>query len=618
VQKRAGIDDARLRLIDICSFLPFSLARVAARLCSMNHSCNMSAPSAAPVMLLILVLAGLLASCSGADPATVNKPEQSLEARQAASIMVAAAHPVAVEVGLQVLRQGGHAVDAAVAVQMVLGFIEAPETGIGGGGYLLLHERESGQTLTYDGRETAPAAAQDDRFQLMGLDMPLALAIPSGSAVGVPGLVAMLAKAHREHGRLPWDQLLAPAIELAEQGLPMPMRLQQQIQQDWSLRLFADTRGYFRQQAKRTPAVLRNPQLAQTLRTIANQGTDAFYRGSIADSLLQRLDDARWGTSDMTSADLASYQALSRDALCRPYRQWIICGAPPSSSGGITLLQILGMLEHFELSALEPNSVEALHLIAEASRLAFADRNHYIGDPAYVDVPVEGLLDLAYLRQRASLIRADRALQEVHPGAPGQRAEIDEVEFQPETDEQGTSHFSIADSDGNLLALTSSNEAPFGSRMLSQGFVLNNQLTDFSFSPMLDGRAHPNAVAGGKRPRSSMAPTMVFDAEGIPRLVIGSRGGSRIIGYVVKTLIGVLDWDLDVQDAIALPNRVERGRGLELEAGTPLEALAPALEALGHAVSIVPMTSGLHGIERIAGRWRGGADPRLDGVALGE
>ncbi len=533
-------------------------------------------------------------------------------------MMVAAAHPVAVEAGLQVLRRGGHAVDAAVAVQMVLGFIEAPETGIGGGGYLLLHQSNSGQTLTYDGRETAPAAAQPNRFQLLGVDLPLALAIPSATSVGVPGLVAMLAQAHQEHGRLPWNELIAPAIELAETGLPMPLRLQRQIEQDWSLRLFADTREYFRRQVQEQPAVLRNPQLAQTLRRIASQGPDAFYRGPIAADLLQRLQAARWGTSGMTPADLATYQTVKHDAVCRPYRQWTVCGAPPSSSGGITVLQILGILEHFDLSALEPNSVETLHLVAEASRLAFADRNHYIGDPAYVEVPVDRLLDPAYLRQRASLIRADRAMQEIHPGDPGQRLEIDEIDLRPETDERGTSHFSIVDQDGNLVALTSSNEAPFGSRMLSQGFVLNNQLTDFSFSPTLDGRAHPNAVAGGKRPRSSMAPTMVFDSLGMPRLVIGSRGGSRIIGYVTKVLIGVLDWDMDVQDAIALPNRVNRGRGLELEAGTPLESLAPALEELGHAVSIVPMTSGLHGIERTVGRWRGGADPRLDGVALGE
>lgn len=533
-------------------------------------------------------------------------------------MMVAAAHPAAVEAGLQVLRQGGHAVDAAIAVQMVLAFIEAPETGIGGGGYLLLHDDETGQTRMYDGRETAPAAAQPDRFQILGIDMPLGLAIPSGSSVGVPGLIAMLAKAHREHGRLPWNELFQPAINLAEQGLPMPQRLQRQIQQDLSLRLFADTRAYFRRQAKSETPTLRNPELADTLRSIAREGPQAFYQGPIAEGLLDRLEDVRWGVSDMTATDLAGYQAINREAICRPYRQWKVCGAPPSSSGGITVLQILGMLEQFDMGSLEPDSVEALHLIAETSRLAFADRNHYIGDPAYVDVPMAQLLDSVYLSERAGLISHEQALTEVHPGEPGTRTEIEEVEFTPEADERGTSHFSLVDAEGNLLAVTSSNEAPFGSRMLSQGFVLNNQLTDFSFSPEIGGIPHPNAVAGGKRPRSSMAPTMVFDSRGQPRLIIGSRGGSRIIGYVIKTLIGVLDWNLDVQDAIALPNALDRGLGLELEAGTRLEALVPALEALGHDVSVVPMTSGLHGIERIDGHWRGGADPRLDGVARGD
>lgn len=578
---------------------------------------NTVPPVTALGAFLILTMTVMLGACSGADPGTSTPRSQPVAERQAPHAMVAAAHPAAVEAGLSMLRRGGHAVDAAIAVQLVLGFIEAPETGLGGGGYLLLHDAESGQTQVYDGRETAPAAAQPDRFQILGIDMPLALAIPSPSSVGVPGLVAMLAAAHREHGRLPWAELFTPAIEMAEQGLPMPARLQRQIEEDWSLRLFADTRRYFRQQALDEPARLRNPELARTLRLLASQGPEAFYQGPIATKLLARLEDARWGGSDMTADDLASYQIAHHQAVCRPYRQWTVCGAPPSSSGGVTVLQILGMLEHFSLGSMRPDEAAPWHLVAEASRLAFADRNHYIGDPAYVSVPVDGLLDPAYLRQRASLISPDQAKLQVHPGQPGVQPEIPERVAVPETQERGTSHFSVVDTDGNLLALTSSNEAPFGSRMLSQGFVLNNQLTDFSFSPTIDGLPHPNAVAGGKRPRSSMAPTMVFDAQGRPRLIIGSRGGSRIIGYVVKTLVGVLDWNMDIQDAIALPNALDRGRGLELESGTALEALAPALQALGHEVSIVPMTSGLHGMERINGHWRGGADPRLDGIVRG-
>ncbi|KKN91924.1 hypothetical protein LCGC14_0213990 [marine sediment metagenome] len=531
--------------------------------------------------------------------------------------MVSAAHPQAVEAGLAVLRRGGHAVDAAVAIQMVLGFIEAPETGLGGGGFLLLHDAESGNTLMYDGRETAPAAAEPDRFQLFGMNYPLAIAIPSGSAVGVPGLVAMLGQAHREQGRLSWNSLLQPAIALAENGLPMPPRLQRQIEADWSLRLFADTRDYFRQQAALDTPTLRNPAYANTLRHLAQNGPQAFYNGPIANGIVQRVNAARWGAADMTEEDLANYQSIRRESVCAPYREWTLCGAPPPSSGGITVLQILGMLEQFPVAEMDPTAATTQHLIAEASRLAFADRNHYIGDPAFVDIPVAGLLDPDYLQQRSQLIDPTKAMAVARPGEPGVRAEI--VELHPDTEPggHGTSHFSVVDAEGNLVALTSSNEAPFGSRMLTQGFVLNNQLTDFTFDPIQDGQLDPNAVQPGKRPRSSMSPFIVLDAQGQPRLIIGSRGGSRIIGYVLKSLIGVLDWKMDIQDAIALPNMVERGRGIELEADTPLASLEAELTAMGHEVSVVPMTSGLHAIERVDGKWRGGADPRLDGRARG-
>ena len=561
---------------------------------------------------------GLLTGCSGSDPATPIPASQPLGTREANDYMVSSAHPLATEAGLDMLRQGGNAVDAAVAVQMVLGFIESPETGIGGGGFLLLQQAGSAQAIFYDGRETAPKAATADRFQVLGRALPRSVAIPSGSSVGVPGLIAMLAQAHEEHGQLPWATTLAPAIALAEQGLPMPARLQRQIEADWSLRLFADTRRYYRAQAGTDTPTLRSPELAQTLRQLAEQGPSSFYQGPIAEALLERVNNARWGAGDMTARDLAGYQAIRRDAVCAPYRQWTLCGAPPPSSGGISVLQIMGMLERFPLAELAPDSAAAIHLITEASRLAFADRTAYIGDPDFVHVPVEGLLDPAYLRQRAALINPDEALPHIHPGAPGRQAELQGRILPAEADERGTSHFSIVDAQGNLLALTSSNEAPFGSRMLSQGFVLNNQLTDFSFRPLLEDEPHPNAVAGGKRPRSSMAPIIVLQADGTPRMVIGSRGGSRIIGYVVKALTGVLDWNMDIQDAIARPNHLDRGLGLEIEAGTPLEERVSELKALGHDVRIVPMTSGLHGMEWLGSRWRGGADPRLDGVARGD
>jgi gamma-glutamyltranspeptidase / glutathione hydrolase len=567
---------------------------------------------------LVAVATALLVACSASDPGTTQRIDQPEHERLAERHMISAAHPAAVEAGLDVLRAGGHAVDAAIAVQMILSFIEAPETGLGGGGFLLLHDAASGTTRMYDGRETAPAAADASRFRLLGRDQPLALAVPSGSAVGVPGLVAMLGQAHADHGRRPWSELLEPAAHLAEGGLPMPPRLQHQIESDWSLRLFADTRRFFRAQLGGPQPSLRNPALAQTLRQLAAEGAGAFYHGPIAEGIVDRVKDARWGKSDLSLEDLAAYQSRLRDAVCAPYREWILCGAAPPSSGGITLLQMLGMLEHFPLAQMAPDDPATLHLIAEVSRLAFADRNHYIGDPDQVEIPIEGLLDRDYLAQRASLVDPRRAMSAARPGEPGVRPEITELNPRTEPRGQGTSHFSVVDGAGNLVALTSSNEAPFGSRMLAGGMVLNNQLTDFTFDPQLGQGQHPNAVAPGKRPRSSMSPLIVLDAAGEPVMVIGSRGGSRIIGYVLKTVIGVLDWQLDIQDAIALPNIVERGQGIELEDNTPLAALADDLRELGHRVQVVPMTSGLHGIERHSGLWRGGADPRLDGVARGD
>lgn len=563
-------------------------------------------------------LALLLAGCSGTDPATSNPTTQLVEERQAQRFMVSAAHPAAVEAGLEMLRRGGHAVDAAIAAQMVLGFIEAPETGIGGGGFLLLHEASANQSVMYDGRETAPQAATPDRFLRLGMALPKALAIPSTSSIGVPGLVAMLAAAHEAHGRIPWEELLDPAIRLAERGMPMPARLQTQIREDWSLRLFGDTREYFRQQATEASPRLRNPELAETLRLIAEQGPRSFYQGAIADRFVARIRKGRWGLEDLTLEDMAGYRAAVREPVCGTYREWTLCGAAPPSSGGLTILLALGMLERFALGEMDRSDPATWHLIAEASRLAYADRDYYIGDPDFVDVPIQALLTKDYLARRSQLIDPQRALDEARPGEPSRTTVIEQSRWGPDSDGTGTSHLSVVDAEGNLVALTSSNEAPFGSRMMSQGFVINNQLTDFSFVPMINDRPHPNAVGPGKRPRSSMSPFVVFDAQGEPRLVIGSRGGSRIIGYVLKTLIGVLDWDLDVQDAIALPNLVERGQGIEIEAGTRLAALAPRLEALGHEVRIVPMTSGLHGIERTENGWRGGADPRLDGVALGD
>jgi gamma-glutamyltranspeptidase / glutathione hydrolase len=569
--------------------------------------------------LLTLLLVAALPGCGPADPpAPLPASRQAPEERRAERFMVSAAHPLAVEAGLEMLRRGGNALDAAVAVQMMLGFVEAPETGIGGGGFLLYRDAAAGTLEFFDGRETAPAAADPGRFTLLGRPVPRWLAIPSGRSVGVPGLVALLHLAHDRHGRLPWAELLEPAIRAAEDGVPMPARLAHESRNDLSLRLFADMRRAFVAPAGASRPILQNAAYAATLRRLAEHGPRAFYEGEIAADLVARARARRPWRSDLELADLRDYQALERAPLCGAYRQWTVCGAPPPSSGGIAILQALGMLEHFPLAELGPGSVEAIHLLVEAHRLAFADRERYLGDPAFVDVPTEALLNPAYLAARAALIDPERAMRAAPPGDPLRNIASRAEPAVPAAATGGTSHFSIVDADGNVVALTASIEAPFGSRMTSGGFPLNNQLTDFSFAPMVGAREHPNAVAPGKRPRSSMAPIVILDESGATRLVIGARGGSRIVGYVLKALVGVLDWDLEIQEAIALPNFAHLADRLELEEGSTLAARRAEFEARGHRVRLEALVSGLHGIEAVGTGWRGGADPRLEGIARGE
>ena len=543
-------------------------------------------------------------------------------------MMISAAHPLAVEAGLSVLGAGGNAIDAAVAVQMALNVVEPPESGIGGGAFLLYRDGITGNLTVFDGRETAPAAASEDRFMVGHWPVPLWAAIPTGLAVGVPGTLAMLHEAHTGHGILPWPDLFDPAIALAGDGFSMPERLKRQIDQDPSLWLFGDIRRHLVHPRRDDEPLLQNPELAKTFRHIAREGPDYFYRGDLTGQIIEAAK-SRWpGRSDLTPEDFDNYRPVVREAICRDYRNWTICGIPAPSSGGVTLLQILGILEHFDLSGFAPGDLQAIHLVAEASRLAFADRSAWIGDPEFTDIPQNGLLNPVYLRQRAAWIDTLRAMDEVSPGIPDPAtttasASVSPPISPPVSSKQsfGTSHFSIVDRQGNAVAMTSSIEAPFGSRIMTNGFLLNNQLTDFTFQADQNGYRSPNAVEPGKRPRSSMAPVMVFDEEGELRLVIGSRGGSRIIGYVAKTLIGVLDWGLPLQDAIAMPNFLHSGRFLELEEGTAWSGIADSLKQMGHHVRVRPLESGIHGIERVyrdGWYWQGGADPRMDGVAQGQ
>jgi gamma-glutamyltranspeptidase/glutathione hydrolase len=557
--------------------------------------------------------------------------------------MVAAANPWAARAGLRVLRDGGSAIDAAVAMQLVLTLVEPQSSGIGGGAFLVHWDGQRIQA--YDGRETAPKAATEDQFlDAEGRPLPFREAAASGLSVGVPGVLRMLERVHREHGRLKWAALFEPAIELAQRGFPVSPRMHALVERDASLKANAAARAYFYDAQERALAVgtlLKNPELAETLRALAAGGADAFYRGPIAADLVRAARSEPHHPGRITEADLAAYEALERDPVCSAYRRFRVCGMPPPSSGGIAIGQILGILDHFDLGSLRPlrsdtglqPPVQAVHLITEAERLAFADRDTYLADPAFVPIDAAALLAPAYLAARAQQI-GDRSMGLARPGLtapPGAR-------FAPDRSapRMATSHLCVVDQWGNAVAMTTSIEAAFGSRIFVRGFLLNNQLTDFSFLPRAagpDGRAASggapvaNRVQPGKRPLSSMAPTLVFDRTGGLVADLGSPGGTWIISFVVKTLVGLLDWQLDVQQAIALPDFSSRNGPTELEAGRFDAALVQALQARGHTVVQFPMTSGLQAIVAARAspgplppgtRWTGGADPRREGIAIGD
>ena len=566
----------------------------------------------AQAIIGVVILAGVLGA---------GLPVQAGEPARAESYMIATANRHASEAGLAMLRRGGSAVDAAIAAQMVLNLVEPQSSGIGGGAFLLAYDAEARAVHAYDGRETAPAAVTPGLFlKADGKPMKFYDAVIGGRAVGVPGLVAMLELAHRRHGRLPWAALFEPAIALAEQGFAVSHRLHQLIADSKGVGRFDAARAYFftaEGAPKPVGTRLVNPAFAASLRTIASDGARAFYEGDIAAAMVAAIAGAEGNRGVMTLADLAGYRAMDREAVCRPYRTWRICGMGPPSSGGVTTLAILGLLEHFDLAALAPGSVEAVHLISEASRLAYADRARYLADSDFVAVPVRGLLDRGYLADRAALIDPARSMGKAVAGTPphddGARRADD-----PGGEQLSTTHLSVIDGFGNAVSMTSSVESAFGSRLMVRGFMLNNQLTDFSFRPQIDGVAVANRVAPGKRPRSSMAPTLVFDQDGELLLAVGSPGGSRIIGYVAETLIAMLDWGLDAQQALDQPHHVNRNGPIDLEAGTALAALEAALAARGHEVRLRKLTSGLHVVAVTADGLEGGADGRREGVALGD
>lgn len=544
--------------------------------------------------------------------------ERSMQTSE--KFMVAAANPVASKIGYDVLAKGGNAIDAMVATQIALGLVEPQSSGLGGGAFLVYYNAEDNQITTFDGRETAPMAATPRLFQdEAGEKLKFWDAVVGGLSVGTPGTLKLMYETHQLHGSLSWSSLLAPTIDLAQNGFEVSNRLNTLITNDKErLSVHPDTKAYFFD-ATGNPHpvghVLKNQAYADTLTAISDGGAEAFYGGDIAADIINKVQNAA-NPGVLALADLENYNIKERDAVCMSYRSYDVCGMGPPSSGALTVGQILGLLEPYDLSELGPTAAESWRLIGDASRLAFADRGRYMADSDFVPMPTEGLVSPAYLQERSALLSGDKALESVSAGEPEWDhamllADDESIEF------KSTSHFSVVDASGNVVSITTTIENGFGSRLMSGGFLLNNELTDFSFATHKDGVPIANRVEPGKRPRSSMSPTIVMK-EGKPYMVIGSPGGSRIIGYVAQTIIAHLDWGMDIQEAINMPHAVNRFGSFDLEEGTGAEELQNELEAIGFEVKVRSLTSGLHGIVIDDGKLMGGADPRREGVALGD
>jgi gamma-glutamyltranspeptidase/glutathione hydrolase len=530
--------------------------------------------------------------------------------------VISAADPRAAAAGTEILNQGGSATDAAIATMLALNVVEPQSAGIGGGAFFLQYNVRTGKVTTIDGREAAPMAANDHWFYSPdGKPLNRFAAVPGGRSVGVPGTIRAMAMAHRRGGKLPWARLFAPAIRLAREGFDVSPRFANSLRQ-FGRHVDAGTRAIFFA-ADGTPlaegAHVRNPAQGALFERIARLGPDYFYVGPQAEKLVAAVNGAARNPSKMTKGDLASYSAKDRPALCGKYRGYKICSMGPPSSGGVTVLMILAQLERFDMAKLGKDSPVAWHLFAESSRLAYADRDLYVGDPDYVKVPIAGLLDRSYLTGRSKLISAETSMAKVTagtpPGAPRRvLAKSQEV--------HGTTSLSVVDQAGNVAQVTTTIESPFGSGLSVDGTMLNNELTDFDLVPVKDGFLAANRVEGGKRPRSSMAPTIVYGPDGKVRIAIGAAGGSTIIAQVAKALIAVIDWKLSAQDAIGLGLLYAPGETATAERGTQLDAMIPALKALGEKVVSGQLGLKANAVEQVGGRWTGGADPRSEGVVM--
>jgi gamma-glutamyltranspeptidase/glutathione hydrolase len=546
---------------------------------------------------------------------------ETREAITARRFLVVAANRHAAEAGRDVLRRGGNAIDAMVAVQLVLGLVEPQSSGLGGGGFLVYWDAKQKRLETLDARETAPMHATPRLFQdATGEPLEFYDAVLGGRSVGVPGIPRLLEAAHRKWGRLAWRDLFAHAMRLAQEGFAVSPRLAKLIDDDKErLSRFPATRAFFFDSLGAPHSegtLLRNPDYASTLGILRDEGAAPFYSGRIAAGIVEAVRGAPGNPGVMTLADLAAYEVKERAPVCIAYRGFEVCGMGPPSSGALAVSQTLGILENFDLTALGPSNPAAWQLFGDATRLAFADRDRYMADEDFVPMPTRGLLDKTYLGERAKLIELGRKLGEVEPGTPKwdhARLYADDVSIELPS----TTHFVIVDEARNVVSMTSSIEDGFGSRLMTQGFLLNNQLTDFSFRSHADGVPIANRVEPGKRPRSSMSPTIVLK-NGAPVLALGSPGGSRIIPYVAETLIAMIDWKLGPQAAVDLPRVTNRSGTFDLEAGTSAEAMKPALERLGYKTKVMDLNSGLHVIAIAPDGLTAGVDRRREGLAAGD
>ena len=535
--------------------------------------------------------------------------------------MIVAENPYAVKAGLEMLRRGGSSVDAAIAAQMVLTLVEPESSGIGGGAFLVLWDPKKKKMTSFDGREMAPDSAKPTMFlDAGGQPRGHREMIPGGLSVGVPGVLAMLDMAHKRYGKLPWATLFKPAIALAEKGFAVPHKLAFTLKAYPVMARMPDIKAYF-YHADGTPYLegetLKNPALAATLRLIAKRGAKAFYSGAIARAIADKVTHAPVNATVMTMADIARYRARERAPVCANYRGDWLCSMGPPSSGGITVLQILGLLERFPSRDLAMDSVEGVHLFTQASRLAYADRAEYLGDPDFVKIPVTGLLDRSYLAQRSTLIDPAKDMGQALPGTPPTATKTFSPQRSPER--HGTSQISVVDDRGVAVAMTTTVEAPMGSEMMVKGFILDNQLTDFSFDPVRDGKPVANAPGPRKRPLSAMSPTIVLGPDGRLKIVAGSPGGPMIIDYVAQALIALIDGHLTPAEAVSQPHSGNMNASTLLEKGTALEALESQLTAMGHTLAAPSVEkSGTNIIERTPLGYVGASDPRRDGVAMGD